>query len=172
MDFVRSRFTRLLYRSSETLSRNHAGLDDAVKQSWPVYTPGPSGWTVALNHSSEWVTTDTCATLDSTMQVHYNLYSGELLVNGAPLDQPPNAYREQPLFKALFGDSIVHVLPASKAGFVYSTRRTFEGHNVQLGLQKSDLIVQADHAAGVLEVVPSQIVDDKLPEHSIEEYVH
>ena len=41
------------------------------------------------------------------MRVDYGLLSGELLVNGVPLNQPPEDYRVQPLYKTLFGNAIV-----------------------------------------------------------------
>ena len=110
------------------------------------------------------------------MRVHYGILSGELLVNGVPLDQPPHEYRAEPLYKTLFGNAIVDVMPATSNGFRFSTRRRFGDHAVQIGLQKSlgsnELIVQGENANGVTEYVPRRVLTRYLPSHFIDDYVH
>lgn len=177
LQLLRLRFTRLLHRSYKSIAEAYEGLDDAIKHSWSSYSPGTGGWTAVTPDADDWITTDTNAARGAVMMVHYNLLSGELLVNGAPLDQPPQEYRSQDLYRTLFSDNVVEVLPATSLGFRFSTKRTFGGHEVQLGLQLGlrvdELIVQCKHASGiVIENVPSRVLANEFPTHFVQKYVH
>lgn len=169
---MRLRFVRCLHRLSHEIADKTEGIDDAIKKSWSSYRPGPAGWIKASAEASDWITTVTSG--DS--RVHYGLLSGELLVNGVPLDQPPQEYRVQPLYKTLFGNAIVDVMPATSNSFRFSTKRRFGDHAVQIGLQKTlgsnELIVQGEHANGVTEYVPRRVLSRYLPSHFIDDYVH
>lgn len=118
-----ARRRRLLSRAFKVLARNHTGLDNAVAKAWSAYVPG-SMWRVASKASGGWMATDTLATTQATsMSMHYNLLSGELLVNGLPLDQPPQKYRSHPLYSTLFGKTVVEIMPSTTPGFLFSTKR-------------------------------------------------
>jgi hypothetical protein len=54
-----------------------------------------------------------------------------------PLDQPPPEYCMPSLYKTLFGNVMVEVLPALSNGFRFSAKRNFGDHAVQIGLQKA-----------------------------------
>ena len=173
LGLMRLRFVRFLDRYYESIAGKHEGIDDAIKQSWSAYKPGPGGWSTVSPLQDDWITSET---KDNNMQVHYNLLSGELLVNGVPLDQPPQSYRTQPLYKTLFGDAIMEVMPATNVGFHYSTKREYGGHGVQIGLHtengRSELLVQGEHVTGVVEVVPNRVLVDDFPSHFTQQYVH
>ena len=170
---MRLRATQLLHRCLEIIRKDDAALDDAISHAWPAYMPGPNGWDAASPTADDWVTTEIDATDGNDMRVHYNLLSGELLVNGVPLDQPPQSYRQLPLYRTLFGDAIIEVMPATSAGFQYSTRRTFGDHKVQIGISStSALIARGIHAAGVVENIPSSTLAKDLPTHFVTKYVH
>ncbi|KXT10875.1 hypothetical protein AC579_8995 [Pseudocercospora musae] len=172
------RFKRLLFRSYRLLAKNAEGIDDAVKKSWSGYVPGFDGWSPVSNNADNWITTDTDGTQGATMRVHYNLLTGELLVNGLPLDQPPKEYRDRPLFSLIFGRALVEVMPASAAGFQFSTKRAFEGYEVQLGMSSlanaayEELIVQARRGDRVFETLPKEMFEGIFPSSFVEDYVH
>ncbi|EME77662.1 uncharacterized protein MYCFIDRAFT_84294 [Pseudocercospora fijiensis CIRAD86] len=172
------RFKRLLFRSYGFLAKNAAGMDDAVKKSWSGYVPGAGGWNIVSNKVDDWITTDTARTQGATMRVHYNLLTGQLLVNGLPLDQPPKQYRDRPLFSIIFGKALVEVMPASAAGFQFSTKRAFEGYEVQLGMgtlpnaAHEELIVQAKRGDTTFETLPKEILQETFPSSFVEDYVH
>jgi len=112
------------------------------------------------------------------MTVHYNLLSGELLVNGLPLDQPPKKYRTHPLYSTLFGKAVVDVLPTTAPGFQLSTKRTYGDYAVHLGLDKSigssagDLIVKAVKDNITYETIPGYLISASYPVHFVQDYVH
>ncbi|KXT06191.1 hypothetical protein AC578_1431 [Pseudocercospora eumusae] len=174
------RFKRLLFRSYGFLAKNAAGIDDAIKKSWSGYVPQVGGfWNPVSNEVDNWITTDTARTQGATMRVHYNLLTGELLVNGLPLDQAPKQYRDRPLFSTLFGKALVEVMPASAAGFQFSTKRAFEGYEVQLGMSSlanaaacEELIVQAKREDTTFETLPKEIFDGAFPSAFVGDYVH
>lgn len=165
------RFQRLLFRSYKILALNSAGLDIAIKQAWSSYIPGGSGWT-SSGSTDHWMTTTTAASeAGSAKYVHYDLLTSELLVNGLPVAQPPNKYRSQPLFKTLFGQTVVEVMPASKSGFEFSTQRNFGGSQVQIGMNNGSLIVQTTNAGRTFETVPSTMLQGAYPHHFVNDYV-
>lgn len=159
------RSKQLLHRSYAVLSHNGAALDAALTKVWSGYMPSSIGWSAQAEH---WITTETA----TAAHVHYNLLTGELLVNGLPLDQPPAHYRKSPLFQVLFGDATVEVMPASKAGFIFSTKRKFGGCAVDLGMESGQLIVRATAEHQTYETIPTRLLQSRYPHHFSEDYVH
>lgn len=164
---------RLLSRAYKVLALNHTGLDDAVQKAWSAYVPG-STWRKAPKTAGSWMSTDTLATTQATsMSVHYNLLSGELLVNGLPLDQPPQKYRSHPLYSTLFGKTVVEIMPSTTPGFPFSTKRDFGGCCVQLGMSSDgDLIVRSTKGDIIHETIPSRLVEKAYPASFSQQYVH
>lgn len=163
---------RLLSRIYKILRQHPTELDDAVQKAWSAYVPG-SVWRVASETADNWVTTDTLATTQAaSMSVHYDLLSGELLVNGMPLDQPPKTYRAHPLYSTLFGRNIVEVMPSTTPGFQFSTKREFGGFSVQLGMSSNgDLIVRATRGDVTYEAIPSRLIGNAYPISFVQDYV-
>ncbi|KAI0007682.1 hypothetical protein F4779DRAFT_591005 [Xylariaceae sp. FL0662B] len=171
------RFCRLLYRSSFILSKTHAGISDAVKQSWSAYRPG-GNWRTASDSESHWLVTETASDSErSHLQVHYNLLSGELLVNGLPLGRPPPEYEAHPMWATLFGNAPVEVMPTSAAGMQFSVKRQYKGYDVHFSLRKdlsgsSDLLVQATNSTSKYDIVPVRLLQKMFPAHFIDNFVH
>lgn len=166
---------RLLHRIHQLLKQNclHAHLDDAIHKSWSSYVPGATGWKTVSESGDHWLITTTAGAGDSGgLRVHYNLLSGELLVNGLPLDQPPKLYREDPLYARLFGRAIVEVMPCSYPGFPFSTKRTFgDGQKVQLGITSGYFTVKATRDSNAVETILPYLIQG-LPTHFQLDYVH
>lgn len=163
---------RLLCRAYEILAQHPTELDDAVKKAWSAYVPG-SGWRAVLEAADHWVTTNTLATSHvASMSVHYNLLSGELLVNGLLLDQPPPAYRAHSQYSTLFGKNVVEIMPSTTPGFQFSTKRQFGGFSVQLGMSNGDLVVRASTGDTTYETIPRRLVENAYPASFGENYIH
>ncbi|KAM0718943.1 hypothetical protein Q7P37_006015 [Cladosporium fusiforme] len=180
LQLLRLRVLRFFHRFYKSLMEYTDGIDDAVKHSWSPYTPSDHGWATVSESVDDWITTQTIIPSGRKMHVHYNVLSGELLVNGVPLDQPPQEYRAKPLYETLFAKAMVEVMPATKTGFRFSSKRTFGDHKVELGLSTSpttgmhslELVVQGDHPTGLVETVPSRVFGQDFPTHFLQEYVH
>lgn len=164
---------RLLSRVYKILAQYPAELDDAIKKAWSAYVPGLV-WRLASDTAVDWVTTHTLATTQAaSMSVHYNLLSGELLVNGLPLDQPPKKYRAHPLYSTLFGKTVVEIMPSTTPGFQFSTKREFGGFSVQLGMSSNgDLVVRATKSNITYETIPSRLVAKAYPISFVQDHVH
>jgi len=166
------RFKRLLYRGYHLLKQNQAGLDAGIMKAWSAYVPSAAGWTQVSTAADHWITTTTDCAAGSAVRVHYDLLSGELLVKGFPLGQLPANYRVHPLFKKLFGNTAVEVMPATIPGFQFSTKRSFRGYNVQMVMHGEHLIVRATDPSATFETVPSRVVRPDYPQHFHDDYVH
>ncbi|KAI1749778.1 hypothetical protein F4782DRAFT_533039 [Xylaria castorea] len=170
------RFRRLLYRSLPMLSTTHSGISDAVQKSWSAYRPG-GGWRVACN-TTHWLVIETESDNKGVQyQVHYNLLSGELLVNGIPLSRPPREYEDHPMWRVLFGRNALEVMPTSAAAMQFSAKRQYKGYEVRLGRKvtssgDSDLLVQASDSNADYETIPSRLLQGKFPDHFINDFVH
>lgn len=169
------RHKRLLHRCYSLLSQNQAGLDLALRQVWSSYKAGTSGWSL-VSTAPHWVTTET----SDRMQVHLDLLSGEVRVNGVPLGLIPSQYRNQPLYGTLFGKSAVETLPAPDPRFEFSSKKEFQGQVVQLalrevdiqGLSAKELVVQAVESSDVYETISSGLFRQCFPNHFVHDYVH
>ncbi|KAI1437155.1 hypothetical protein GGR50DRAFT_115572 [Xylaria sp. CBS 124048] len=170
------RFQRLLYHSSSVLSVTHSGISDAVKKMWSAFQPC-SGWRVAHN-TTHWLVTETASSNGhANLQVHYNLLSGELLVNGVPLSRPPKEYEDCPLWKTLFGRAAVEVMPTSTAGMQFSAKQEQSGHTVNFALHKTscgevDLLVRASNATDSYEILPARLFQGIFPHRFVNDFVH
>ncbi|KAI1307733.1 hypothetical protein F5Y03DRAFT_114674 [Xylaria venustula] len=170
------RFRRLLYRSSSILAVTHSGISNAVKKAWSAYRPGGS-WRAASN-TTHWLVTETAANCEGiSLQVHYSLLSGELLVNGIPLSRPPTEYESHPMWPTLFGPVAVEVMPTSVVGMQFSAKRQHQGYDTHFGLNKSfsdntDLLVQASKSSMKYETIPARLLQGIFPDHFIRDFVH
>jgi hypothetical protein len=174
LGLLRLRFARLMHRCYKLLAANNEALDTAVKCSWSAYAPSATGWVTASDQADYWIITETRGLKGTLRVVRYDLLSGELLVNGMPVDQAPAEYHTLPLYKTLFGTATVEVMPGTSKGFRFSTKRSFEAHEVQLGMlpKSRRLIVQAMHGNVVIETVSDDFFDEDLPQHFVEDYIH
>jgi hypothetical protein len=61
-------------------------------------------WTFMPGKDRSWAFNKTLGTLHGVPQsVHYNIISGELLVDGRPLGRIPRSFAKHPLYQRLFG---------------------------------------------------------------------
>ena len=174
LGLLRFRFARLLHRCYKLLAEHGEALDNAIKCSWLAYVPCTTKWVTTPGQSDHCVTNETRSLEGVARSLRYNLLSGELLVNGLPVARAPVEYHTQPLYKTLFGTATIEVMPATSTGFRYSAKRSFQAHEVQLGMPENPakLIVQASHCDATIEIVPGGVFLKDLPEHFVQDHVH
>lgn len=179
MKLLTLQFKRILHRAHQALYENHAGLDDAVERIWSAFTPSAEGWQ-RMREATEWVLTYSVPKgANAAITVHFNAVSGELLVDGCPLDRPPQMYQEQPLYATLFGSDAVQVMPTqAMSGYSFCTLRQFGGLTVYLGMSSEDskgsarLRVRATDGSRTFEVIPHELFETTYPAHFVDDYVH
>ncbi|KAG4253839.1 hypothetical protein FPRO03_14239, partial [Fusarium proliferatum] len=140
----------------EVIYRGNECLDLAIKRSWPDFS-----------RNAEWsAASSTCYWLETNSgrrQVHFNLLTGELLVNGAPLTRLPREYNIHEDYGRLFGSMILDVMPSNLPGMRFSATRDLQGHTVHFGIQEQDLLVQLHKPGSTLDLIPSRLLKGIVP---------
>lgn len=183
---LHQRWKRLSYRccpilAAGILDAQSTSLDVAIKKSWSAYQEG-NHWRRVSEQVDEWLTgQSSCADKKDQLQIHFNLLTGELRVNGLPLARLPPEVQQHPTFLVLFGQSSVEVMPTSVQGMQYSGKRDYEGYTIHFGLAPAEgpsivsehnLLVQAVKNDRRYEFVPSHVLHEELPSTFVEDFVH
>ncbi|KAL3475090.1 hypothetical protein BJX99DRAFT_259703 [Aspergillus californicus] len=177
------RYQMLNYRchsvlAAEVVHHRNPGLDQATQEFWAAYRAG-SYWTKASDEAGYWLMTRFTADMtDEVIVVHYNLLTGEFLVDGLPLARLPLDYECHKTHGRLFGRSQLEVMPSSSPGMQFSCQKQYMGHVVHLGKRIApnscdfDLSVEAVMGNSVWDVVPSRIFAGFFPDAFVEDCVH
>ena len=180
------RWKRLSYRVLPSLTKEiteaqNCCLDDAIKESWAAYESGDAWQTVAAPHE-HWLCSQTMRQEGSNaMEVHFNLLTAELLIDGRPLARLPRAYETQPIYSTLFGTAALEIMPSSLPGMEFSAKKDCFGHIVHLGIQdlpsgpaasSSDLLVHTHCEGRTYDLVPSRLFRGRVPTAFVDKYIH
>jgi hypothetical protein len=163
--------------ADDVIQHQNPGLDRAVQGYWAAYRAG-SQWSKSSDETGYWLMTHFTPELAETMMVHYNLLTGEFLVNGLPLARLPSDYEGHETYRRLFGKSQLEVMPSSSPGMEFSCQRQHMDHDIHLGKQRAcdssnfDLSVMAVSGKEVWEFVPSRIFAGFFPDAFVEDCVH
>jgi len=92
----------------ELIQNDKCGLDTAIASVWPSYRPGYGGWRQLDGPNSRWLTSLTAPFLGQrAQQVHYNILTGELLVDGKPLGRLPQEIINHSTYSRIFGQVLM-----------------------------------------------------------------
>lgn len=99
---------RLAHSLESTLAglihNDDRGVHDAVTSVWPAYRPGAEGWRHLPKPNERWMTSSTEPELNQrSQQVHYNLLTGKLLIDGKPLGRLPHEILGHKTYRRIFG---------------------------------------------------------------------
>lgn len=164
------------YLAKMILSCKSFALDDAISAAWSAYEPSHKWNALSEKHSSWLASTTTSQT--GQMAISYNLITGELLVNGVPLDHLPPSYLNHLSYQGLFGHMSLEIMPTSIQGMRFSAKRQYAGHVIHLGISQnlrhgeSDLLVQAYHNQQRFDLIPRRLLAGKFPTKFVDDYVH
>jgi hypothetical protein len=174
----------LCYRCYHILANNvvyrqTAALDQAIERTWAAYRMG-SPWFCEPVGCDYWLVTQMTseASSDGGLRVHYNLLTGELLINGRPLARLPSEYERHDTYKTLFGQSLVEVMPSDIPGMQFSGQREHMGQTIHLGKRlipgsrDFDLCVRAVNKHSTWEFVPPRLLAGAFPDAFVEDYAH
>lgn len=81
--------------------KDPTGIDMALKRVWAGYHPGQS-WTAMAMPNQRWLWSKTGAPGPLSKTVHYDILTGDLLVNGSPLTRLPKSYEAHTTYRRLF----------------------------------------------------------------------
>ncbi|KAG1750381.1 uncharacterized protein EDB91DRAFT_686470 [Suillus paluster] len=152
------------------------GLDYAIAEIWGSYRQG-TPWRALPAPNSRWLVSQTAPSCCQLSQnVHFNLVSGSLLVDGKQLGRLPSMIVQHPTYRSIFGDQVFDIVPADIPGMDYATRGNICDHQVSFTLRNSNhLIIRAKHIdrdSPVLQLIPSQLFVDDLPTTLITGHTH
>lgn len=149
-----------------------SGVTEGIKRIWQgAYLPDI--WKFVPEPLEQWVVTTT-APLRGTLpqSVHYNLFSGKLLVDGRRLGRLPAEYTAHPLYRRIFGTSILDVVAADETGMSYRTTRLMFGYKVYFGFANGTFLIRIKNEYRHLEAVPSHIFKGDLPADFVSDFIH
>ncbi|KAG2039110.1 hypothetical protein BDR03DRAFT_1009308 [Suillus americanus] len=152
------------------------GLDCTMTKIWGSYRPG-TPWKALVAPNSRWLVTQTAPSHSQSPQdVHFNLISGCLLVDGKQLGRLPSIIVQHPTYQSIFGDQVLDIVPADIPGMEYATRGNLCDHQVSFSLRHSnDLIIRAKHIkddSPILQLIPSHKFVDDLPTTLVVGHTH
>ncbi|KAJ9492030.1 hypothetical protein VN97_g1201 [Penicillium thymicola] len=178
------RWQALCYHShvllAEKCSDNAASpMDSAIQGAWTAYPAGAT-WSKFSLDLRYWLCSARSlqSEADVQMHVHYNLLTGELLVDGLPLARLPAKYESDESYHTLFGKLQLEVMPSTQPGMQFSSQAEHCGHAVHLGMTAIpesslfDLSVKAVRDDQVWNFVPRRIFSDHFPDEFVNNYAH
>ncbi|OAA64697.1 hypothetical protein SPI_03344 [Niveomyces insectorum RCEF 264] len=177
-----ARWRRILFANRERLEQTataasgRSPLSTAIAQSWPAQDP-VTVWRAHKPNQHWLVSAAVSGTVHRTM--HFNLLTAEFLVNGSPLARLPPDYEAHPMYRVLFGDTAIEVMPSTEPGFRFSGKTLYHGHILHFDLRRGpagnqDLAVRAINkdSGDVWELLPSRLLQDHFPSAFVERQVH
>ncbi|KAK1235937.1 hypothetical protein PQX77_000824 [Marasmius sp. AFHP31] len=167
------RFARL---SSDVLREDPSGLSRAVKEVWPFFD-GDGGWSSLPAPNNCWMT---CwsgnAERNNYQRVHFNLTTGQLLIDGKPLNRLPREFTDHLMYSRIFGKAILDVVPPdpSDTDAQFATKdKIAEQYRVTFMLRGEHLIIRAKHDDGSrYELIPHEQFQGDLPSDMVTDHVH
>ncbi|KAJ5925771.1 hypothetical protein N7454_007281 [Penicillium verhagenii] len=161
---------RVLFMSKSV----HVALDF-----WAAYR-GQCIWSKTSDKVDYWLTCLSPGRDDAVTILHYNLLTGEFLVDGLPVARLPSDYEDNETYRKLFGQSQLEVMPSSSPEMRFSCQKKYKGYVVHIGKQTKcvngfsnvHLSVNAARNEDVWEFVPPETFVGYLPDAFVKEYVH
>lgn len=178
------RWQILSYRSLPVLKRNiiqraNSPLDRAIGNIWATYH-ARSYWEASPEALICWLVTGIpCQSRHGIdLPVHYNLLTGELLINGLLLAWLPSEYERHNIYRTLFRQSSLEVMPSVIPGMYFTCQKKYMGHTINLarkrltGSEEIDLCIQATEEGYTWEFIPPRLLMDSFPDAFLAGYVH
>ncbi|CZR56907.1 uncharacterized protein PAC_06796 [Phialocephala subalpina] len=185
--FLQCSIKGLSYRSYNIVRRDflqgkNESVDDAIKKSWSAYQAGDS-WQIMSRDLDHWLVSRTAVGSGGvSLSVHFNLLTGELLVNGLPLARLPQQYERHPMYRTLFGQLCLEVMPTTAQGMQFSGKKEFSDYILHFNIESvldeagkpvgSDLIVQAVKGDRKYQLIPSRLILGEFPSAFIDNFIH
>ncbi|KAH9028425.1 hypothetical protein EDB83DRAFT_2422333, partial [Lactarius deliciosus] len=129
------------------------GYDHAVASFWPGYRRSESSrWCAVPKPQSRW----TSCVAEGGQKIHYNLLTGQLLVDGKPLGKLPQEIIEHPMYADILGARVLDVVPADVPGMESMTRSTVSGYQILFSRGNGDITLKARQPGGsqLFQLVP------------------
>ena len=185
LPILQRRWKTLCYRARRILADKILGeeksriLDAAIQRAWPAFQ-GVDNWSTVVEQPSCWLygRTVNLGNTRGQLLVHFNLLTGEILVNGLPLSRLASEYETDPSYQRLFGHSVLEIMPSPAPGMEFAVKRDYMEHMVHLGLSQAtdssttDLVVCAIKENQVFQFLPPRLLSGLFPDAFVNNFVH
>ncbi|KAI0275472.1 hypothetical protein BC834DRAFT_853041 [Gloeopeniophorella convolvens] len=166
------RHRRLLHSLEPGLRRGtlltSSGYDLALASLYPAHWQNSTGtWTTLSEPNNRWVRRLT----QGGQEVHLNILTGELLVDGMPVGRLPQDIMDDPTYNSIFGSKALSVAPADRNGMDLMTRSNVHGYQVLFSRRNGAVVLQL-RASCCYQIVPRSILSGDFPVHLVEGHVH
>ncbi|KAF8244797.1 hypothetical protein K440DRAFT_665544 [Wilcoxina mikolae CBS 423.85] len=183
-NFGSSRATRFLLDRDRRLSHsieNHLrclilksqkGID--LTGIWSAYRAG-TPWKSLPKPNDRWMVSHTAGGEQNVVQeVHYNLLSGELLVEGLPLGRMQADYTSHPTYLELFGEKVLDVVPSNMKGMAFQTKHPISDYEVNFAMHGKELVVRTRRQTDpvIHQLIPRATLNDDFPKQIVEGHLH
>ncbi|KAI9376640.1 hypothetical protein BJX61DRAFT_530656 [Aspergillus egyptiacus] len=170
------RTRRALQRAEQLVSclikADSSGLNNAIQQS-PFSLGVTSTWTFYNGDSSRWAKNKTHSSLHGRQQeLHYNILTGELLIDNEPPSRLPDKYTKHALFQRTFGMQTLSVIPSALGGSTFASSQRFGPYQVHFGFEDNELVVKAQEKQRVLRLIPHDCLDGDFPDCLVTNFAH
>jgi hypothetical protein len=152
-----------------------ADLDIAIRKSWPAFVNGGE-WTSVTNAGLHWIMTQIIdGGSAESLTVHFDLLTGELLVDGLPLARLPSRYETCAEYRPLFCETVLEVMKSNVPGMSFSAVKEIYGYTIHLGIHteyQDELLLLACRSAQKIELVPARLFENIMPRHFSHDFFH
>ncbi|KAF5393744.1 hypothetical protein D9757_000321 [Collybiopsis confluens] len=157
------------------ITKDCSGVHRAVELLWPAYQ-SYEGWKNEQNSKTErWIQIKTApsSSYGVSQQLHMDLISGLLLIEGKPVGRLPREITGHPLYTRNLGARILDVIPSDIPGMEYKSFKLVEGYEVHFCSSDRDgLIIRTRRDQEVSELIPHHHFQNDLPSSLVRDYAH
>ncbi|KAG9663822.1 hypothetical protein KCU64_g1072, partial [Aureobasidium melanogenum] len=154
------------------LRQHGAGVTSAVQKIWNGVCLEPT-WYVSSNSARSWVQNKTIPVgSGQAQQIHYNLLSGSLLVDGKPIGKVPDNIKSDPLVLQLFGNSVLRVFASDDPDMDYRVSQHIEGNEIHLGVRNHEVVIKSRVHDQTYYALPQETFIEALPSHFVKSFHH
>ncbi|KAH8997170.1 hypothetical protein EDB86DRAFT_3076760 [Lactarius hatsudake] len=150
------------------------GFDNGIASLWPAFRRQTSSdWHILPSPNSRWIS----CIVEGGQEVHYNLLTGQLLIDGKPLGKLPQEIIKHSTYASVLGARILDVIPANIPGMEFMTRSNVWEYQLYFSLRDGDLTLRArrqedSQLSRLLQLVPRTVFVGDFPTAFVDDCVH
>ncbi|KAH8801965.1 hypothetical protein DL96DRAFT_1774481, partial [Flagelloscypha sp. PMI_526] len=177
---LRARDHRFIHRSEDVVRRrcieDPTAINLAIRSLWPHLKTTTQCWTSISAPNDRWLWS-TCPARGQVPSrlLHFNLLTGQLLVDGRPLGSLPVEIAQSTPYQRLMANTILHVGPSYLAGSEYMCLSPINGYIIHFGQVNGKVLIRASSDSShsnLVEFLPGEVFENDVPRSFIQDYVH
>ncbi|KAF2019066.1 hypothetical protein BU24DRAFT_439393 [Aaosphaeria arxii CBS 175.79] len=175
-DIMIQSWQKLMFRAlpiAQNVCCSTTALDSAISVTWHQFS-AKGTWKVLSSQQQHWLsnTASTSFGSSTTVLIHFNLLTAELLVNGVPFSKLPVDYRTHPTYKLLFNSTSLDVVPSISPEFSFSTIRSYHDYQIHFEKEGSSLSMKLEIENRSFHLLPSRLFHQNFPNTFLTNYIH